>query len=576
MNCREKIVSEDYADFIIGINSDYSAIRDEFSDDCVILTSVNDAVIYKPLSEDWQEQSAAELAVSNGRRLIEYNYSDIPKLFSLMDTAAIEQTGAIRLQNYPGLELRGSGIIIGFIGDGVDVYHKAFRYSNGNSRIIGAWDQANQTLEPPFDLKYGSYLTNELINEELRLDNSELLNSFSYDSSHGTFMAGIAAGNIDADNDFSSVAPQADIAVVKLKPAKQYLRQYYYAKDDAQLYQENDIITGIIFLTRLAEETGKPLIICMVHGTSFGAHNGFSILGDLLNILSVRAGIGICIANGNEGNSRHHYSGRINVEGAYEDVEIRVEDNLPGMSVEIWGESPDIYSVEIISPTGERIPRISTGISGSSDFEFLFQRTRVAIKYEIVEKRTGAQVVELKFDAPTSGIWTIRIFGDIILNGKFNVWLPVSEIIGSETYFLKPDPYTTLTLPADSFLPISVGAYNDEMGGIFIESGRGYTTNLAIKPTLVAPGVNILGPDVNNTYTQRSGTSIAAAITAGVMAQFMEWGMLRGASMDMSTVEIKNYLIRGAQRRPIITYPDREWGFGVLDAYNSLDILRKV
>ena len=85
-----------------------------------------------------------------------------------------------------------------------------------------------------------------------------------------------------------------------------------------------------------------------------------------------------------------------------------------------------------------------------------------------------------------------------------------------------------------------------------------------------------MGPDVNNTYTQRSGTSIATAITAGVMAQFMEWGMLRGASMDMSTVEIKNYLIRGAQRRPIITYPDREWGFGVLDAYNSLDILRKV
>lgn len=575
MDCREKIVSEDYADFILSINTDYSTVREEFTKDCVLLTSVNDAVIYRPLSNEWREQSAAELSVENGRRLIEYPYSDVPKLYALMDTAAVEETGAIRLQNYPGLELKGSGIIIGFIGDGLDLYHEAFRYSNGDTRVVGAWNQADQTLEPPFDLEYGSYLSGEQINEELALGTSDLLSRFSYDSSHGTFLAGIAAGNSRADLDFSSVAPFADIAVVKLKPAKQYLRRYYYADRDAQLYQENDIITGVIFLTRLAEELGKPLIICMAHGTSFGAHNGFSVLGDLLNILSVRAGIGICIAGGNEGNSRHHYSGRIRTEGAYEDVEIRVAEELVGLSVELWGESPDIFSVEILSPTGERIPKISTGIAGSSDFEFLFQQTKLAVRYEIVEKRTGAQVVVMKFDQPTAGIWTIRVFGDIILNGIFHVWLPITEIIGRENYFLKPDPFTTLTIPSDTFLPVSVGAYNDETGGIFIESGRGYTTNLSIKPTIVAPGVDILSSDVNDSYTQRSGTSISAAIVAGVMAQFMEWGRRRGNNMDMSTVEIKNYLIRGAKRRPVITYPDREWGYGVLDAYNSLDILRK-
>ena len=199
----------------------------------------------------------------------------------------------------------------------------------------------------------------------------------------------------------------------------------------------------------------------------------------------------------------------------------------------------------------------------------------MAVKYEIVEKRTGAQVVEMKFDAPVAGVWTIRVYGDIILNGRFDLWLPITEMIGRETYFLKPDPYTTLTLPSDVFLPVSVGAYNDEAGGIFIESGRGFTTNLSVKPTLVAPGVNVLGPDVNNSYISRSGTSISAAVTAGVMAQLMEWGRKRGSSRDMSTVEIKSYLIRGAGRRPVIMYPDREWGYGLLDAYNSLDILRK-
>ena len=229
----------------------------------------------------------------------------------------------------------------------------------------------------------------------------------------------------------------------------------------------------------------------------------------------------------------------------------------------------------IMKELKERYPNLTRATYvNCNEFEFLFQRTKIYIKYEVVESRSGAQVIEIKMEAPTAGIWTFRIYGEIVLNGIFNIWLPVTEMIGNNTYFLRPDPYTTLTIPADTYIPLSVGAYNDESGGIFIESGRGNPTNMTIKPCLVAPGVNIYGTDINNTYTQRSGTSISAAITAGVMAQFMEWGILRGTSINMSTIDIKNYLIRGARRRPTITYPDREWGYGILDAYNSLDILR--
>ena len=574
MDCREKIMSEDFADFIVEINTDDSQAKEKYGDDCILFTSVNYGVIFKELSSSADFVSAPDISVMDGKRLIEYNYAEIPKLYALMDAAAIEDTGAIKLQNYPGLELNGNGIIIGFIGDGIDVYHEAFRYSNGNSRVIAAWDQTNQDYAPPFDFVYGSFLSNEIINSELRKNYSMALESLSYGSSHGTFMAGIAAGNIGIENGFSSVAPQADLAVVKLKPAKRYLRRYYYVRDDAEVYQENDILTGINFLSRLAILLGKPIVICIATGTSFGAHNGLGVVGDLINSIGIRPGVGICVANGNEGNSRHHFLGKISSEGSYEDVEIRVEENIAGLSVEMWGESPDVFSLEIISPTGERIPKIAIGISGNNEFEFLFQRTKIYIKYEVVESRSGAQVIEIKMEAPTAGIWTFRIYGEIVLNGIFNIWLPVTEMIGNNTYFLRPDPYTTLTIPADTYIPLSVGAYNDESGGIFIESGRGNPTNMTIKPCLVAPGVNIYGTDINNTYTQRSGTSISAAITAGVMAQFMEWGILRGTSINMSTIDIKNYLIRGARRRPTITYPDREWGYGILDAYNSLDILR--
>jgi hypothetical protein len=42
----------------------------------------------------------------------------------------------------------------------------------------------------------------------------------------------------------------------------------------------------------------------------------------------------------------------------------------------------------------------------------------------------------------------------------------------------------------------------------------------------------------------------------------------------MNTTEIKSYLMRGAKRKAALTYPNQEWGFGELDAYNSIDILR--
>ena len=47
------------------------------------------------------------------------------------------------------------------------------------------------------------------------------------ENGHGTFMAGIAAGGTDAENDFLGIAGDAEIAVVKLKEAKQHLKDYF-------------------------------------------------------------------------------------------------------------------------------------------------------------------------------------------------------------------------------------------------------------------------------------------------------------------------------------------------------------
>jgi hypothetical protein len=42
----------------------------------------------------------------------------------------------------------------------------------------------------------------------------------------------------------------------------------------------------------------------------------------------------------------------------------------------------------------------------------------------------------------------------------------------------------------------------------------------------------------------------------------------------MDSVEVKKFLIRGAQRSPNLIYPNRDWGYGIMDIYNVFDVLR--
>jgi hypothetical protein len=71
-----------------------------------------------------------------------------------------------------------------------------------------------------------------------------------------------------------------------------------------------------------------------------------------------------------------------------------------------------------------------------------------------------------------------------------------------------------------------------------------------------------------------TGSSAAAAHTAGVVAIAFEWGVVRGNYPDVDTIEIKGFLIRGAQRNPKLSYPNRDWGYGILDIYSSFNALR--
>ena len=86
--------------------------------------------------------------------------------------------------------------------------------------------------------------------------------------------------------------------------------------------------------------------------------------------------------------------------------------------------------------------------------------------------------------------------------------------------------------------------------------------------------MDVYGPGLRKNYITFTGTSAAAAITAGACAQVMQWALVERNSPGLSNAGIKNMLIRGAQRPDSRSYPNREWGYGTLDVYQAFANMR--
>jgi len=119
-----------------------------------------------------------------------------------------------------------------------------------------------------------------------------------------------------------------------------------------------------------------------------------------------------------------------------------------------------------------------------------------------------------------------------------------------------------------------VTAYDHKNQSIYRNGSRGYSRTNIIKPEIAAPGVDVYSPILGNQYGGQTGTSIAAAQTTGVAAMLLEWGIVKGNNRGMDTIQVKKYLIRGVNRNVNIVYPNKEWGFGMLNIYGTFESLQ--
>lgn len=436
------------------------------------------------------------------------------------------------------------------------------------------WDQSRQDGTPPRGIIYGAEYTNEDIDRALGSDNPYEIVPQRDENGHGTFLAGVACGGEDVANNFIGAVPEAYIGVVKLKGAKQYIRDFFFVPDGVEAFQENDIMMGIAYLDDLANAMNVPLVICLGLGNSMGSHGKDGPLSAYLNFICTRRKRSVVTAAGNEANTRHHFQGRITGEMKYEDVEISVEEDMEGFFIELWANQPELYAVSVLSPTGEQLPKIPVR-TGTGIFDFVFEGTTVVVDYRIETQETASQLIFFRFVKPKKGLWILRVYPENIVTGGYNMWLPMQQLTGGNVFFLRSSPDITITSPGSVRQVITAGGYQVSDRSIFTDSGRGYTTSGEIKPDFVAPAVEVYGPGLRGNYVKLTGTSAAAAVTTGAVAQIMQWALVEQNNPTLLNAGIKNMLIRGVQRNYERSYPNREWGYGTLDVYHSFEILRQ-
>ena len=541
--------SEHFGDFIVKYMQNVENTMELFPG--TTFQTVNEifGILYVPL------ENTGELEITGT------SYNSIPKCYTYMDMEAAGASGITRLHDHPYLKLRGKGTAVAVIDSGIDYQNEVFRNAGG-SRIAYLWDQS---LEEESDMgaakvPYGRLFRKRDIDLALDSENPFSIVPSRDTNGHGTALAGIAAGNMVQGENFTGAAPEATLIIIKVKPAKQYLRNFYLYPPEAEVFQEDDVMMAIAFAIRLAKELGVPLSICVGIGSSQGAHLGTNALSQYVDYVANFSQVSVSVAAGNEGNTRNHSTGIFSQEREKIVTELRVAEREQGFTMEFWGEPPEIYELSIQSPTGEILEVSSSIGSRTQELSFVFVETKVYVNYILIERQTGYSLVYIRFFHPASGIWKIFTQGKNKQNVQFHMWLPVEGLISQDTYFLEPSPYTTVTAPGDARNSITATAYQHRDGSIYIAAGRGYTPNGMVTPHLAAPGVNVKVPLVRGGFGIRSGTSISAAQTAGIAALLFEWAIIRNNQPFFTGSSVKYYLQRGARREENMQYPNPEWG----------------
>jgi len=499
--------------------------------------------------------------------------------------------GADVVQGSLGLD--GSGVVVGVIDTGIDVFHQDFRNPDGTTRIMFLLDGSVDA-----NLGMPGIQPTEFNEAEI---NAALLAGPPFASQdtdvvgHGSHVAGTAAGDGSATGPgsaaagtFAGVAPGALIIAVDTQVASGGL-------------STATIIDGLAFVDEKAAVLGLPWVANLsLGGHAFAAHDGTSPIELAIDAL-VGPGVpgkAVVVAAGNDGARQIHASGVVPAADPGVDtiaLNFSVPVGMTGIILDVWYEQTDFFRVGFISPLGSRwaastdpVPfGFTTASPGFCDIESCVQVTNASAAAFGIP--TGAHLATF-FLAPdisspfldiTPGTWTIELERTAASGGggSFDSWTS-SAFVEFTTF---ADSASRIGAPATALNAIAVAAFMTRAGQDSVAVGElasfssdGPTRDGRLKPDIAAPGTAIfssasstatggLSFAVGMVHHQIQGTSMAAPHVTGAVALLLQ------ANPHLDAIEIRDLLTSTATSDTATgATPNNRAGFGKLNINAAL------
>lgn len=503
---------------------------------------------------------------------------EVPSIYTLQNISPGEASGAPIFNNNPYLSLNGTGVLIGILDTGIDYLNKEFQKEDDTTRVVRIWDQTINGNSSIYGLNIGSEYNEKKINEAIKIKNTggdpyTIVPSKDV-IGHGTMSAGLI-GARGINPDVVGVAPNCEFVVVKMLEASELkLKEAGITNKGVGRYSTEVLIMSMRYLSLLATELKKPIIIYMPVGSNIGAHDGTSEVEGAIDTTSRQLGVSVVAGTGNEGDTDTHTEGRFIKPGEIKTIEIKVGKTQKNLFFNIYIRQPDRVSIAITSPSGEVVDKITAKLNKREEVKFVYEGTKMEIIFRLPDEITGDEIITIKAIDIREGIWQFRLYGDFIVDGRYWSWLPQRSLLDPDTKFLSPSQYTTLTTPATAQSVIVASYYNQNNNATVGQSGRGFTRDERIKPDVAAGGITatIIKPGGGTGIA--SGSSVATAILAGCCSLIYQWGIVDGNDETLYTKKLRSYIIRGAQIRPGYTYPNEQWGYGTLSMQGTFDAIR--
>ncbi|MCO6495973.1 MAG: S8 family peptidase [Bacteroidetes bacterium] len=509
----------------------------------------------------------------------------------------------------------GKGVIVGIVDIGFDYKHPAFYALDSTTyRVSRVWQQNHDEGTPPSGYDYGS----ELVGKD------EIFTDLDLNGTHGTHVAGIAAGSgIGSPNlKYQGHAPDAELVFVSLKYFNNSLPGS--AMSD-YLIANPAIIDAYNYIFNYAKSVGKPAVINLSWGMHTGPHDGTSLF-DLATNNLIGEGLILVGAAGNEGTNPMHFEAKLKGDTVRTIVIENERFSYPKEEVylDMWGSGNSVFSVSahLIDTTGSIVyesPYFSSTKNGTDTRSFDTDSGKFSIivftnSYYVPNGKPNIRLlltnpdparynIGLSITSPYSDIHAWNSGGIYrYTSGRFvNQY---NQINFSSTYKAGNTSYTVgenggtsksvITAGAFTAKNIYYGIYNDTLndqgysaiGNITPFSSRGPTADGRIKPDILAPGMDVAAPiflreypgwawnklvaitEFNSdtfAYGVFSGTSMASPQVTGTVALMLQ------ANPKLTSFQIKQILAKTAiMDDKTGAVPNNNAGWGKVNTYEAV------